>query len=236
MNSKERVECVFEGKRPDRYPIFEHFWDQTIERWTKEYFHKKTDLYEYFNFDIADIGSFDLSAQYPEEIISEDDTYRIIRDSRGVIAKHHKEGSGHTPHWIDTPVKNADDWLNYKKRLVFNDNRAEKSAFEKARKYREKDKFLCLFNTDPYEEAWPVFGQVLMFTLMLDEPGIIKDAIDTWADLTVKCLEYYVNNSLEFDGVLFYGDVGYKNNTLFSPEIYRNIIMPAHKKNNKVSA
>jgi uroporphyrinogen decarboxylase len=65
---------------------------------------------------------------------------------------------------------------------------------------------------------------------MLEDPEVVKDAMDTWADLTVKCIDYYVKHGLDFDGVWFYGDMGYRNGTLFGPDVYRSLVMPAHSK------
>ena len=232
MLSKARMECVFEGRKPDRYPCFEHFWGSALDRWRNEGLPADADQYEYFDFDIviAGVRGMDFSAQFPEEIISEDETFKVIKDCKGVTARHHKDGSGHTPHWLDTPIHVPSDWWEYKKRLVFNESRIDTSAFDMARRYREQGKYICLFNAEPYEQAWPVFGQVQMFMAMIEDPEIVKDAMDTWANLTVECVDYYIKHGLEFDGCFFYGDMGYRNGTLFGPDIYRSLVMPAHKR------
>lgn len=103
MNSKERMDCVFAGERPDRYPVNESFWVETVKKWQEEGLPEGADLEEYFGFDLRACGGCDLTAQFPEEFISEDDTYKVIRDSRGVVAQRHKNESGHTPHWLETP-------------------------------------------------------------------------------------------------------------------------------------
>lgn len=231
MTSKDRMDCIFSGKKPDRYPCFEHFWGETVQAWVAEGLPSEIDPSDYFDFDIADAGNgwFDLTAQFDEELISEDEHYRVVRDSRGVVARHHKQESGHTPHWLETPIRTPSEWWEYKKRLVFDENRIKLGAFDRAKQFREKGKFICLFNADPYEQAWPVFGQTQIFMAMLEEPEVVRDALDTWAALTVECLDHYVRNGLDFDGYFVYGDMGYKNGTLFGPEVYRELVMPAHK-------
>jgi uroporphyrinogen decarboxylase len=224
------MECVFAGERPDRYPVNESFWVETIKKWHGEGLPEDADLEEYFGFDLRACGGYDLTAQFPEEFIREDDTYKIIRDSRGVVAQHHKKESGHTPHWLETPIKTPSDWWDYKERLTFNKDRIDKDSFARGERLGENGKFSCLFTPDPYEQAWPVFGQVQIFMAMLEEPEIVKDAMDTWANLTVECLDYYISHNLNFDGCFFYGDMGYKNGTLFGPDVYRSLVMPAHRR------
>jgi len=222
--------AVFNGERPDVYPCFEHFWGEAIERWKGEGLPEGVDLVEYFGLDISGCGGFDLTARYPEEIISEDDTYTIKRDSRGVVAQHHKMESGHTPRWLDTPIKTPDDWWSYKERLVYDPSRVDMNQIERAKLLREQGKFVALFNADPYEQAWPVFGQVQIFMSMIERPDVVKDSLDTWADLTVKCIDEYTRAGLEYDAYFIYGDMGYRNGTLFGSDVYKELVMPAHRK------
>ncbi len=232
MTSRERLECVFTGQKPDRYPAYEHFWGEALDRWENEGLPKsaREDIDDYFDLDIGNCGGFDLTAQFPSETLSEDDTYKVIKDSRGVIAQVHKSESGHTPHWLETPIKTPSDWWNYKERLAFNEDRIDRTIFDRARLLRERGRFVCPFLAESYEQAWPVFGQVQMFMAMLEEPDVVKDSLDTWANLTIECLDYCIREGLDIDGVWFYGDMGYSNGTLFSPEVYQNLVMPAHKK------
>jgi uroporphyrinogen decarboxylase len=229
MTSKERVDCVFSGTRPDRYPCYEDFWSETGEKWKSEGHIGDIDPVEYFDFDIAPVEGLDLSAQFPTELISEDETYKVVRDSRGVTAQRHKDESGHTPHWLDTPIKTPSDWWEYKKRLVFNEQRISEDMFSQVEKYRSQGRFVCLFDMEPYEQAWPVFGQVQIFMAMLENPEVVKDAMDTWSELTIQTLDYAFGRGLDVDGCFFYGDMGYRNGTLFGPDVYRALIMPAHK-------
>lgn len=229
MTSKERLDCVFSGRRPDKYPTCESLWSETAKRWREQGAPADVPFEEYLDFDLRGAGGFDLTAQFAVEELAEDETYKTVRDSRGVVARHHKDESGHTPHWLDVPIKQPSDWWEYKKRLEFNAARIDKNAFEAAKKLREQGKWVFLGAADPYEQVWPVFGQVGIFEAMLDAPSIAKDAMDTWADLTVKCLEAYAKGGIDIDGVWFYGDMGYRNGTLFSPEVYLNIVMPSHQ-------
>lgn len=230
MTSKERIQAVFAGERPDRYPAYEHFWGGTLEQWREEGYMIGSDPNSFFDFDISNCGNFDLTAQLPEERISEDDTYFVLRDSRGIVAQHHKKDDGHTPHWLDMPIKQLSDWWSYKERLVFNKERIPDYVYDLAKKQRAEGRYVTLFNAEPYEQVWPVFGQVQLFMAMLEEPEIVKDALDTWSDLTVECLDHFVSNGLDFDGCWFYGDMGYRNGTLFGPDVYRDLVMPAHAK------
>ncbi len=229
MTSKQRLDCVFSGKRPDQYPVCEDLWVETEKVWRKTGAPAEVAFADFLGFDLEGAGGFDLTAQFPVEELGEDDTYKTVRDSRGVTARHHKDESGHTPHWLDMPIKKPADWWDYKKRLEYNDARIDQATFEVARKLRDKGKWIFLGAADPYEQVWPVFGQVGIFETMLDEPSVARDAMDTWGELTIKCLDAYSQGGIDIDGVWFYGDMGYRNGTLFSPEVYRTIVMPSHR-------
>jgi uroporphyrinogen decarboxylase len=53
-------------------------------------------------------------------------------------------------------------------------------------------------------------------------------AVDT--DLTVWALEELWSRGFEFDGVWIWGDVAYRSGPFMSPRMYRELVMPHHKR------
>lgn len=230
MDSRERILTTLHGGIPDRIGRSDSIWSETLKRWKGEGL-ETDDVGQFFGFDFGGFGGCDLSLRLPSEIIEETDEYIIQRDGNGVTRKDIKRESGHTPHWMDHTLKDGKDWYTYKERLAFDESRVplerlkEVLAGQRARKL-----FVPFLSTECYELAWPVFGQVGIFTMMLDEPEVAADVFSTWTDLLISALDYMLSNGIDFDGGFFYGDMGYRNSTLFSPECYRELILPSHKR------
>jgi len=61
-----------------------------------------------------------------------------------------------------------------------------------------------------------------------DSPQWVKEMADTYADLTIELMETLFAEEGLPDGVWFYEDMGFKQHPFMSPDMYREIIQPAH--------
>ena len=80
-----------------------------------------------------------------------------------------------------------------------------------------------------FEAIHPVCGHVNMLMGMALDPEWIKDMAKTYAELTVGLQKILFEKEGYPDGIWFYEDMGYKGAPFMSPDMYREIIMPAHK-------
>ena len=62
------------------------------------------------------------------------------------------------------------------------------------------------------------------------DPDWIRDMANTFADLTIALQEILFQEEGLPDGIWFYEDMGFKQRPFMSPDMYRDIIQPAHKK------
>lgn len=230
MDSRERILTTLRGGIPDRVGRMESLWSETLVRWRQEGLKEDQDVGELFGFDFHSLPWPDMSLRLPTEVIEETDTYVISKDANGVTRKDIKCESGHTPHWIDHTLKTAKDWYEYKPRLCADDSRINPNIAEAFATGRAAKKFVHLAGLEAYECAWPVFGQVNLFMLMADEPEVAKDIFETYTDLILALAEKVLDMGLEYDGVWFFGDLGYRNGTLFSPAMYEELLWPAHRR------
>lgn len=230
MNSRERILTTLKGGIPDRIGRSESLWSETVERWKKEGLEEGQDIGKLFNFDIGGIGGFDTSLRLPGEVIEETDDYIIHRDGNGVTRKDIKRESGHTPHWLDHTLNTGKDWFAYKERLAFDDTRIPANIKEAYDAQRDRGLFIPFVAAECYESVWPAFGQVNIFTMMMDEPDAAADAFSTWTDLLIAIAARTLDMGIDFDGGFFFGDMGYRNGTLFSPDCYRELVFPSHKR------
>ncbi|MDH7480713.1 MAG: uroporphyrinogen decarboxylase family protein [Armatimonadota bacterium] len=230
MDSRERILTTLKGGIPDRVGRQESLWSETLALWKTQGLEEGQDISELFGFDFHSLPWMDMSLRLPVEIYEETDEYVIQKDANGVTRKDVKRESGHTPHWIAHTVQTAKDWYEYKERLTPDDVRIPANIREVYEAGRAKKKFVHYAGIEAYECAWPVFGQVNIFMLMMDEPKVVADVFNTYTDLQIALAQKVLDMGLDFDGAWMYGDMGYRNSTLFSPECYEQLLWPAHKR------
>ncbi len=229
MTSRERILTTLKKGIPDRVGHHEHVWGETEKLWHKQGLPEGVSSATFFDFDIRAIGA-DLSLQLPAQKIEETDEYLIERNANGVTLKRHKLESGHTPHWINHTIKTRQDWLDLKPRWAARKERIPANAKPAYDAHRKDNKFVCMSLAEPYEGCWPILGQVGIFTAMLDDPLFVTDMFKTYTDMVCDMFDLMIQEGLDFDGVWFWGDVGYRNATLFSPRIYEELLWPCHKR------
>jgi len=229
MNSRDRIQTTLKKGIPDRVGMLEAPWAETVALWRKQGLPADQDPLEYFDMDIRRIGC-DMSMRFKAETIEETDEYVIERDANGVTKKRLKTEHGHTPQWLDHVIKTSSDWKKHRHRRSPSKDRIPADTKDLVARHREKGRYIALTMTEPYEGCWPMVGQVGIFTAMMDEPEFVADMFSNYADLAIAMFEMYVQEGIDYDGVWFWGDLGYRNSTLFSPELYRELLFPCHKR------
>lgn len=231
MTSRERVRTAIARKIPDRVPLQDSPWGATVERWHKEGLPERQSPAEFFGFDFIAVGA-DLSPRFPIKLLSEDEEYIVETTSTGGVRRNHKDHST-TPEVIDCPVKKKDDWPPIRARLKPDFKRVDwASALRTYEKAREAGKYIVFSAASGYDllQGYIKSEQLLMF--MAEDPDFIKEMIDVTSDLILDAVRRMHKEGFLFDGVWVYNDMGYRNSSLFSPEMYRQIIAPSDKKRN----
>jgi len=230
MNGCERIKAILDGEKPDRVGMNESPWAETIKRWRQEGLSEETSVVDHFDMDLAHLGGFDVSFRLPVETIEEGEDYVVERNANGVTLKRFTHESGHTPHWLDHTITTPQDWCEHRERLAFAPDRVAENFAESATNARATGRYVAVCHADPYEIAWPTFGQVGIFMLMMDNPSFVGEVFMTFADMLIECHEELRRRGIDYDGVFMYTDLGYRNSTLFSPDLYDALLFPAHKK------
>lgn len=231
MTSRERITTILKGGVPDRVGMHESFWQETRDAWHAQGLPDGVDLEDYFSTEIRGIG-FNGSLMFTEEVLEDTESYKLCIDANGVTRKDFKRESGHTPLWLDHMIKGRKEWDTYKGRLVPCEVRFDRKMQQDFEKHREQGKFIVFSSTEAYECAWPVLGQVGIFTAMMDDPEFVAEVFRTYTDFVIGMAELMLAKGIEFDGAWLWGDLGYRNSTLFSPQLYRDLLWPEHKRMN----
>lgn len=249
MKSIDRIIATFEGEKIDRFGIIEYYWGETIKKWKRQGMESDEPEY-YFDHDII-YFFFDPRFGFEERLVSEDKDYKVIYTIDGETLKIPKDKtniismSDVAGFPIDYTIKTRKDWEKYKHiytaqewRLHSNpslsgswfgirDLNHLKQKFEKAVK---NEKFKCLVFREPYECIREVMGTDNMLLKMAEDPGWIKEMLKANLDITFKMIDMFNDLGMKVDGYWVWGDVAYNKGLFFSPQMYRELLMPLHKK------
>jgi uroporphyrinogen decarboxylase len=230
MTSRERILTTLRGGIPDRIGRADSPWNETIVRWRKEGLGEDEDVAVKFGFDFGGLPWPDLSFRFPVKVVEDCDEHTVHWDANGVLRKDMKRESGHTPQWLGHTIKTRADWRKHRQRLAWSDDRIGPDTQQSYDHCRERGLFVHYSGVEAYEAAWPVWGQVGIFTLMMDDPDLVSEIFATYTDLIIQAASRMLEMGIEFDGAWFFGDLGYRNATLFSPRLYDRLLLPQHRR------
>ncbi len=234
MTGKERISNILHRKPVDRIGVYEHFWGDTRQKWASQgHIREDENLSDHFGFDMQNAGALKMVADidYEPEIIEEDEETILQKDGNGAFLRRHKLHSS-TPEHVDFSVKDRASWEELiKPKLTPDRARINFEGYTEIRKLAtEKERFCCLTGIGVFELMHPVCGHEYMLMGMAMDPDWVKDMVNTYADLTINLQETLIAECGKPDGIWFYEDMGFKQRPFMSPDMYREIVMPGHKK------
>jgi len=240
-SSRERIKLALNHVEPDHIPIHDTVWEATVERWRKEGLPDDVSPSDYFGYEMVRFCP-DLSPQFTEQTLEENEEYIVEKNRFGEIVKNHKSRST-TPQVIKSPVKNKNDWERIKERLVPDESRkvsptiVSKStllvdmnrAVQNFKEEQHKGKFILYSAGMGYDILQRYVGSENLLIAIATEPEWVKEMYLTVAKLIINMHELMIEKGFEFDGAFLCSDLGYKNGTLFSPKHYEEQLLPADK-------
>ena len=228
MTSRERVLLAIEHQEADRIAIQDSPWATTIERWRKEGLPEDKGPQDYFGYEFR-ANSADTTLQLPVEKKEETDEYTIATTGDGAIRKNWK-GRTSTPELIGFTITTKELWLENKPRMAFSESRVDWDNQRKANQDATAGGFFRYMSFGPgFTKVCNLVGPVQLMMTMVEDPEWAKDMFMTDAQLCVACAEEMMGRGFEFDAGWVFDDLGHKLRSFFSPEMYRELLWPAHK-------
>lgn len=230
MNSRERVQRMFEHREADRVPIWEEPWATTLINWEKQGL-KSRDFVGELGLDRMVHFTTDNSPLYPEKVLEETDTYIISTTPWGVTLKNWKY-AGSTPEFLDFTISDMEKWHDAQKRMVYDPSRIDWERLQNEYPLWQKDGYWTnahLWFGFDVTHSWMI-GTEDFLVALLEEPDWVKDIYDTQLTLSLKLLQKVLDEGYRFDSVFWYDDMGYKNTQFFSLDTYRELSKPFHQK------
>lgn len=229
MLPRERVMLALSHREADRIPIHDSVWNTTEQRWKKEGLPENMHAHEYFQYEMA-FSRGDNSLLLPVRVLEDTEDYNVCRDANGTVRKNFKNQTS-TPHIMDYLVSSEEKWQELKPLLAMNDLRLNLSRIPGDRDAYGRGLFTVFATAVGYEWAKDLVGSENLLMQMAMNPGWVKDMFMTSVDLTINLAEEMMHRGgYLFNGAFLYDDLGYTKSSFFSPSMYRELLLPWHKR------
>ena len=231
MTTRERFQRMFEHREADRVPIIDSPWRGTLHRWKAEGMPEDADWREYFDVDkVASIG-VDITPRYEVKVLEDTDRYQIVTTPWGVTLKNFKELDS-TPEFLDYKVTTPEAWEEARARMTLDDDRIPWETLKKeyprwvAEGQWIQASFWFGFDVT---HSW-MAGTETILVAMYEDPEWVEDMFNTYLDRCIALFGRVWDAGYRFDSIRWPDDMGYKGTTFFSPEMYRKLLRPVHKR------
>lgn len=257
MTGKERIARILNHQPTDRIGLFEVFWEETSRNWVRQgriasspetrdridhsdglarLIASSSEIENHFNLDLRRCKALVMEADplAGEKIISENGDEVRVRDGNGAILRRLKS-SPSVREIFDFTVKDREDWLEHTKPLLA-DVKLARSRIngdiyrDMRRQCSEKNVFFTCAVVGAFDLMSPLCGHENLLAGMALDPAWISEMSDLYSRLTMELLEELFAREGLPDGMWVWDDLGYKNGPFMSPAMYKELIMPAHKK------
>ena len=242
MNARERFNRIMRFEPVDRPPLWsvEEVMEGAVRRWVREgHFPMGMSVTDVFPLDGREIVYLDTGPlpAFVARTLEKTDRWRTTVDTYGFTVRTLKEQTV-TPtvyYYLSGCVQNREDWEKLKLRYDPHDLRRMPRSWspELWDHYNNGPSPVCMrIDWGPGRGAKNGYtmGLELFLEALMDDPGLVKDMFDFWADFVIEASREWFRR-VRFDFVYFTEDgMGYKNSTLVSPKMYREIWIPALRK------
>jgi len=251
MNSHERVERALTFRHPDRVPMSDALWEDTVTRWYHEGLPRdavSTDVFQgsggiagYFGFDIDHV-SIDASPRLEQQLLSDDGEYVTYRDRFGYTVRKPK-GKSRTMHFADHVTADHAAWDRLRERFVLRAGDTARvdttsyfmhmdayptwaEASVKFDRVRERGRYVLADAYGPWEATWRHRGFEALLIDVAADPDFVADMAGTYADLLLATLRRCLDEGIRPDGFFMVEDLGTTRGMLISPRAWRRIFKP----------
>jgi uroporphyrinogen decarboxylase len=232
MNSHERFKRMYAHQEADRVPVIDSPWGATIERWQQEGMPANVDYVDYFDLDRFVSTRFtDNSPRYPTRVIHESEQDVTYTSEWGVTMKQWKHAAS-TPEFLEFTIVDGNSWLKAKERIQVSEDRIRWDLLKQNYgMWREQGAWIepVLWFGFDVTHSWMV-GTERVLVAMAEDPEWIIDMWRTELEVDLALLERVWEAGYTFDGLMWFDDMGYKQNQFFSRKMYRNLLKPFHQK------
>lgn len=233
LTGQERVNRCLARKDHDRFPRHESFWAETIERWQNEgLLGDPEEVLKLLEGDFHDLGWIWPQA-FPEQniIVELNKETRVVRDGNGKLVRYWRGKSG-TPEHLGFDCDSREKWEEIYKPALLNSG-LQINPEQVRRSYiraRNLGRWCHLTAVETFEETRSLVGDINAMMAMVEDPDWMRDISITFTNATLRNLDACMATGIQPDGLWIYGDMAYNRSTMCSPEMYKELFWPDHKR------
>jgi len=211
------------------------YWEENFSRWAGFVENNITTNEEadlFFNFDrIETVGTIWMHPPFPERVIEETATTKILMNSQGVLAEVPRDGHDTIPHYIRSSIQTPEDWKRCKAERFRRDDPARKVDVQPLKKAHPPDRDYPLG-----VNCGSMIGKVRdMLTFeglayaTYDYPEMVEDMVETCCLLIEDFLDQVLPH-IDFDYASGWEDICFRSGPIVSVPFFRDVVMPRYKR------
>lgn len=248
MTNRERAMNILHYKKIDRMPAV-HFgyWNELLDEWAEQG-HISRDLAKGwydgsaadkeldkiigwdFNWYTTTSGSIRLDPTFEYKVIETlPDGFQRVQNSEGLIERI-RPGASSIPAEDDYQLKDRKAFEElYLPKMQYFPGRIDKSILNE-NFMKDRDFPLGLHLGSVFGEIRNMLSVIGMSYMMCDDPDLLAEIVDTYADLQYRCAEEILKTGISFDFAHFWEDICFKNGPLLSPGLFEELCAKHYKK------
>lgn len=242
MNKRERWTGCLHYQPVDWVPDVEMgYWADTLAAWHQqglpEYVDTVAKTQEFFGLEgVEDTPLVPVATcilpDFEYQVLEENESHLIIRDTDGVIKQTHKGTLQSIPKYIKFPVETRQDWEDFKYRLNPDDPARMVSEAEASEWIRTTDEESVVRRYFAggllgFLRNWMGFEGLAMAAM--DDPDWVKEMIDHIADLYCAMADKGLKR-FGAEYAIFWEDVAFNKGPMLSPKLFREWLTPNYKR------
>lgn len=215
------------------------YWDENFQQWplfVENHITNNAEANIFFNFDpiLLACGTVWMNPGFPEGVVSETASTRILMNSDGLLAESPNDGHESIPHYIKASIVTPDDWNRCKTERLRRDDPARKVDVAALKKAHPPNRVYPLG-----VHCGSMIGKVrdtLTFEglayAVYDYPDMVEDMVETCCVLVEDYLDQVLPH-IDFDYAANWEDICFKNGPIVSVDFFKNVVMPRYKRISK---
>ncbi len=234
MKPRDRIAMILAHEEPDRVGFMDaDTWTETVERWRNEGMPMGIDGawlnmegIKFFGMDIYSV--FAPPPGGSDQIVLEDSgDFQVIRNQWGGKTKIWKHRSGPKLH-LEPAVKQPEDFENKVLPLLETGSAGVQPKLKQTIKEAREELFVTLNIVGIFELSIDLFGGLgPTLVHMQERPEFMSKVFMAISRYWARIADEYADL---VDALWVFDDLGSKDGPFFSPELYRRVVMPAHKR------
>lgn len=231
MSSREMFRSIMNYGEFDRMPVW-HWagWPETVERWYGEGLPRDVDQQQHFGAEFVSMigGNLGLLPGFPEDVVEETESYVVVRQGDGVLAKHSKVGSS-IPTYMGFTFEDRTAWPEYQKRLQPDPARLPENLDEIIAVASSGGRPVGITTGSMIGFLRNWMGVENLAYACHDDPEMIGEFVDTSATLVCWMLDQILPK-VKVDIGWHWEDICFRSGPLVSPSIFRKYIAPGYER------